>query len=142
MASSSSRKIVLKTCDQVEFATSEEVATQSELVKRLILRSKSSDDEGESSSHVIVIPFVKSDTMELVMKYCQKHVDMERELKKWEEEFMKVDEVTLGLLMVAADHMEIKNLSKLTDEAFYRLVRKVMMSDDSPVQGEVGRSIK
>jgi len=52
----------------------------------------------------------------MVIEYCKKHVDdaSSEELRKWDAEFVQVDQNTLFKLISAANYLNIKNLLDLT----------------------------
>ena len=116
MASSSlTKKIILKSSDGETFEIEEAVAFESQTIKLLI------DDECADDT-VIPIPKVTGKILAMVIEYCKKHVDAansdeklsEDELKKWDAEFVQVDQDTLYNLVLAANYLNIKNLLDLT----------------------------
>jgi S-phase kinase-associated protein 1 len=109
MATSSLKKIILKSSDGESFEIEEAVAMQSQTIKHLI------DDECANDTG-IPISNVTSKILALVFEYCKKHVDAASsdELEKWDAEFVKVDQNTLFHLIMAANYLDIKSLLDLT----------------------------
>ncbi|CAI8588554.1 unnamed protein product [Vicia faba] len=91
----STKKIVLKSSDGEAFEVDEAVALESQTIKHMI-----EDDCADSG---IPLPNVTSKILAKVIEFCKKHVDAaaaddkpsEDELKAWDAEFVKVDQVTL-----------------------------------------------
>jgi len=109
MATSSTKKIILKSSDGELFEIEEGVAVQSQTIKHLI-EDECANDTG------IPISNVTGKILALVIKYCKKHVDAASfdELEKWDAEFVKVDQNTLLDLISAANYLEIKSLLDLS----------------------------
>jgi len=111
---SSAKKIILKSFDGETFEIEEAVALESKTIKHLI--DDVSDDTG------IPIPNVTGKILAKVIEYCKKHVEsarsnekpLEDELKKWDAEFVQVDQNTFFDLMLAANYLDIKSLLDLT----------------------------
>ncbi|CAI9275738.1 unnamed protein product [Lactuca saligna] len=114
MASSSSKKIVLKSSDGETFEVDEAVAVESQTIKHMI------EDNCAGSS--IPVPNVTSKILSKVIEYCKKHVDTpktddkttEDDLKSFDTEFVNVDQGTLFDLILAANYLNIKRLLDLT----------------------------
>ncbi|KAL7610972.1 SKP1-like protein 1B [Lactuca sativa] len=114
MATSSSKKIVLKSSDGETFEVDEAVAVESQTIKHMI------EDNCAGSS--IPVPNVTSKILSKVIEYCKKHVDTpktddktaEDDLKAFDTEFVKVDQGTLFDLILAANYLNIKGLLDLT----------------------------
>ncbi|PWZ32822.1 SKP1-like protein 1B [Zea mays] len=121
------KMITLRSSDYKDFEVEEAVAMQSEIIRFMI--------EDECADNAIPLPNVDSKTLALVIKYCNKHVHAaaadsaaaetsssassargggEVDLKKWDAEFVKVDQVTLFNLVLAANYLDIKGLLDLT----------------------------
>lgn len=103
MATSSSKKIVLKSSDGETFEVDEAVAVESQTIKHMI------EDNCAGSS--IPVPNVTSKILSKVIEYCKKHVDTpktddktaEDDLKAFDTEFVKVDQGTLFDLILVRD---------------------------------------
>nr|XP_043634455.1 SKP1-like protein 1A [Erigeron canadensis] len=113
-SSSSKKLVVLKSSDGETFEVEEVVAMQSETIKHMI-----EDDCVDSG---IPLPNVTSNILSKVIEYCKKHVKdagdnadvSEKDLKAFDEEFIKVDQGTLFDLILAANYLNIKGLLDLT----------------------------
>ncbi|PRQ41896.1 putative S-phase kinase-associated protein [Rosa chinensis] len=98
---SSGRKITLKSSDGESFEVDEEVALESQTIQHMI----------EDDCADIEIPF-PSEILAKVSEYCKKHGDAapksnnrssssgDDELKNWDADFVKVDEVTFFYLQL------------------------------------------
>ncbi|GAU37925.1 hypothetical protein TSUD_269400 [Trifolium subterraneum] len=105
MASSSEKKITLKSCDGQTFEVEQTTVLESQMIKYMI---EDCADDG------IPIPNVTGTILAKVIEYCKKHVEAsDDDLKKWDEDFVKVDQVTLYDLLLAANYLEIKSLLDL-----------------------------
>ncbi|BFG21262.1 hypothetical protein CerSpe_075360 [Prunus speciosa] len=112
MASVEMKKITLKSDDGEIFMVEEAVAMQSQTIKHMM--------EDNCADGVIPLPKVTSNILAKVIEYCRKHneevADGENKediLKKWDTEFMKVDQVTLFHLIMTANYLNIKSLLDL-----------------------------
>ncbi|XP_045831981.1 SKP1-like protein 1A [Trifolium pratense] len=118
MASSSEKKIILKSNDGEIFEVEQTVAMESITIKYLI-EDKGADDTA------IPIPSVTGKILAKVIEYCKKHVEAPSakdkpsvdELKKWDDEFLEVDLATLYDLIEAANYLNIKSLLDFTSQA-------------------------
>ena len=108
MASSSLKKIILKSSEGETFEIEEAVAVQSQTIKHLI------DDECVNDTE-IPLTNVTGKILAMVIEYCKKHVDAASsdELEKWDADFVKVDQDTLLKLILAARYLDIKSLYDL-----------------------------
>jgi S-phase kinase-associated protein 1 len=108
MASSSLKKIILKSSEGGTFEIEEAVAVQSQTIKLLM-------DDDCANNTAIPISNVTSKILAMVIEYCKKHVDVvsSDELRKWDAEFVKVDQDTLFKLILAARYLDIKSLYDL-----------------------------
>lgn len=115
---SSTGKITLKSSDGEAFEVDEAVALKSETIKHMV-------EEGSTSSG-FPLPNVTSKILAKVLEYCKKHVEAEAnpdgkptedELKDWDADFVKVDQVMLFELIMAANYLNIKSLLDLTCQA-------------------------
>ncbi|KAL5099594.1 hypothetical protein RYX36_003921 [Vicia faba] len=119
----STKKIVLKSSDGEAFEVDEAVALESQTIKHMI-----EDDCADSG---IPLPNVTSKILAKVIEFCKKHVDAaaaddkpsEDELKAWDAEFVKVDQVTLFDLILAANYLNIKNLLDLTCQTVADMIK-------------------
>ncbi|AES87713.1 putative S-phase kinase-associated protein [Medicago truncatula] len=109
MASLSSKKIILKSYEGETFEIEEAVAMQSQTIKLLI-------DDDCANDTGIPISNVTSKILAMVIEYCKKHADdvSSDELRKWDAEFVQVDQDTLFNLISAANYLNIKSLLDLT----------------------------
>ncbi|KAI9076981.1 hypothetical protein K1719_041057 [Acacia pycnantha] len=116
---SSMKMVTLRSNDDEEFDIPMNVASQSELVKNLLI------DVGDTK--VVLIDNVNAATLAKVIEYCKKHADEStaedgeaandaggaEELERWEAEFVKLDNSLLFEILLAANYMDIKNLFDL-----------------------------
>ncbi|CAI8583520.1 unnamed protein product [Vicia faba] len=118
MASTSTKKVNLKSNDGEIFEIDEAVAVESQTIKHLI-----EDDCADETG--IPLPNVTSRILAKVIEYCKKHVEAPKideygmpvdgkDMKKWDAEFVKVDQDTLFDLILAANYLDIKSLLDLT----------------------------
>jgi len=109
MASLPSKKIILKSYEGETFEIEEAVAVQSQTIKLLI-------DDDCANDTGIPVSNVTSKILAMVIEYCKKHVDVvsSDELRKWDAEFVQVDQDTLFNLISAANYLNIKSLLDLT----------------------------
>ncbi|CAI8600992.1 unnamed protein product [Vicia faba] len=124
MASTSAKKINLKSRDGDIFEVDEAVALESQTLRHLI-EDNCADGEG------IPIPNVTSQILAKVIEYCKKHVEAANseekpaandDLKTWDAEFVKVDQQTLFDLILAANYLDIKSLLDLISQAIAQIV--------------------
>jgi S-phase kinase-associated protein 1 len=115
-SSSSEKKIILKSNDGEIFEVEQAVAMKSQMIKYVI--------EDRCSDDTIPIPGVTSAILSKVLEYCKKHVASVEDgtsdhddLKKWDAEFLEVDQATLYGLIEAANYLNIKSLLDLTCQA-------------------------
>lgn len=112
MASSStserteSKMIILLSSDNVLFEVEEKVIAQSKTIQHVI--------EDDYNQEEIPISNVAGPILAKVIEYCRKHVEYsdndDEELKKWDAEFLQVDQATLFEITVAANYLDIKSL--------------------------------
>ncbi|XP_040865643.1 SKP1-like protein 1A [Glycine max] len=89
------KNITLKSLDVEAFEVEEAVAVKSQMIKHMI--------EDNYVDNKVPLPNATNKILAEVIKYCKKHVDAnctdekpsEDELKAWEADFVKVDQVTL-----------------------------------------------
>ncbi|CAH2063457.1 unnamed protein product [Thlaspi arvense] len=109
----STKKIVLKCSDGETFEVDEAVALQSQTIAHLV-----EDDCADSG---IPLANVTGKILAMVIEYCKKHVAVdggeslsEEDLKKWDAEFMQIDQSTIFELILASNYLNIKSLLDLT----------------------------
>ncbi|KAI8554027.1 hypothetical protein RHMOL_Rhmol05G0065400 [Rhododendron molle] len=118
---STPKKIVLKSSDGETFEVEETVALESQTIKHMI--------KDDCADNTIPLPNVNSKILAKVIEYCRKHVeasgssnanDLDKDaadneaLKKWDAEFVNVDQGVLFDLILAAEYLNIKSLQDLT----------------------------
>lgn len=133
-AAEGSKMIVLLSSDGVEFELSEEAAKLSKTIDHMI--------EDDCASGTIPLPNVAAKALSMAIEYCNKHVKVapaannnsnpssgaavsssssnpataatEDELKKWDEDFVNIEQGPLFNLILAANYLEIKGLLDIT----------------------------
>ncbi|KAJ3690005.1 hypothetical protein LUZ61_019169 [Rhynchospora tenuis] len=142
MAGVEGKKITLKSSDGEVFEVLEVVAMESQTIRHMI-----EDDCAENS---IPLPNVNSKILSKVIEYCKKHVaaadeasaaskapaeegsaaatatatkPSDEDLKKWDTEFVKVDQATLFDLILAANYLNIKGLLDLTCQTVADMIK-------------------
>ncbi|XP_022741707.1 SKP1-like protein 1B [Durio zibethinus] len=121
--SSSGRKITLKSSDGESFEVDEAVAVESQTIKHMI--------EDDCADNGIPLPNVTSKILAKVIEYCKKHVETPKtddraaddEIKSWDAEFVKVDQVTLFDLILAANYLNIEGLLDLTCQTVADMIK-------------------
>ncbi|XP_061339601.1 SKP1-like protein 11 [Gastrolobium bilobum] len=118
----STKMLKLRSSEKDMFEVEEAVIVQSVTIKNLI------DDE--CGGGVIPLENVNSLALAKVLEYCNKHHAEESHddnnieaLKKWDDEFVKVDQHTLFLVMMAANYLKIKSLLELTCQIVANLIK-------------------
>lgn len=111
-SSTAMKKITLKSSDNETFEIEKAVALESQKVKHLI-DNDCADESG------IPIPNVTGKMLDMVIEYCKKRVSSdekpsEDEIKKWDDEFVKVAQDTLSDRNLAANNLNINSLLHLT----------------------------
>ncbi|XP_057500134.1 SKP1-like protein 1B [Actinidia eriantha] len=120
---STSKTIVLKSSDGETFEVEEAVAVESQTIKHMI--------EDNCANTSIPLPNVTSKILAKVIEYCKRHVDPpksddkspEDDLKKFDDEFVKVDQATLFDLILAANYLNIKSLLDLTCQTVADMIK-------------------
>ncbi|OMO74518.1 SKP1 component [Corchorus capsularis] len=123
MASSTSKKIMLKSSDGETFEVEEAVAVESQTIKHMI--------EDDCADTEIPLPNVTSKILSKVLEYCKKHVEAaadkekkpEDDLKAWDTDFVRVDQNTLFDLILAANYLNIKGLLDLTCQTVADMIK-------------------
>ncbi|XP_028802007.1 SKP1-like protein 1A [Neltuma alba] len=117
----SSRKIVLKSCDDKFFEVDEAVALESQVIKLGI--------EDVCVDTVFPLPNVASNILPKVIEYCKKHVEaanseeISEDLEAWDAEFVRVDRSVLFDLILAANYLNIKSLLDLTCQTVADMIK-------------------
>ncbi|KAM1330893.1 hypothetical protein EV1_043091 [Malus domestica] len=79
--------------------------------------------EDDCADNGIPLPNVTSKILAKVIEYCRKHVEaakpeerpaIDEDLKAWDAEFVKVDQIAVFDLILAANYLNIKSLLDLT----------------------------
>ncbi|XP_028806986.1 SKP1-like protein 11 [Neltuma alba] len=128
---SSSKTITVVSSDGDEFEMTMKAAEQSKLITHML------DEFGVSDK--VPLYNVNSETMAKVMEYCKKHADHEaakeedggaaigaggeEELKKWDDEFLKVENGLLFNIILAANYLEIKSLLDSSCQAVADMIK-------------------
>ncbi|XP_071706699.1 SKP1-like protein 1B isoform X2 [Rutidosis leptorrhynchoides] len=125
-SSSSSKVIVLKSSDGETFEVEEEVAFQSQTIKRMI-------EDVCADTACIPIDNVTGKILSMVIQYCKQHVEScknddtksELELKAFDSDFVEVDQETLFDLILAASSskLDIKSLVELTCQTVADMIK-------------------
>ncbi|KAF9605870.1 hypothetical protein IFM89_021267 [Coptis chinensis] len=114
-ATETAKMITLTSSDGEKFEIEETVAMESITIKNII-------DDGAIDTG-IPLPNVMAPVLSKVIEYCKHHVDnpskiedreVDDELKKWDKEFVQVDQNMLFDLILAANYLNIKGLLDLT----------------------------
>ncbi|GIL70464.1 hypothetical protein Vretimale_3616 [Volvox reticuliferus] len=123
----SGNKVKLLSSDTQMFEVDEEAAFQSQTVKNLV------EDAGVEDA--IPLPNVSGRILAKVIEYSKYHVEAEKkgtddkpaktedEIKRWDEEFVKVDQATLFDLILAANYLNIKGLLDLTCQTVAQMIK-------------------
>ncbi|XP_019160023.1 PREDICTED: SKP1-like protein 1B [Ipomoea nil] len=108
--SSLEKKVTVSSSDGEVFELSLTVAQQSQTLNRMI------EDDYCANKDCIPLPKITGKILAMVVEYCKKHAltSSLRELKAFDDEFIKVDMDTLCDLILAADYLCIKGLAVLT----------------------------
>ncbi|KAF5202511.1 Skp1-related protein [Thalictrum thalictroides] len=114
--------ITLKTLDGYTFEVEEGVMLQSDAIKHMIEEGCAKDD--------IPLHNVTGDVLDKVIDYCKKHYNKmssdEEQLKKWDAEFIDVDQPTLYDLIMAADYLSVKGLLDLAVQKVADMIKGKM----------------
>ncbi|CAJ2655387.1 SKP1-like protein 1A-like [Trifolium pratense] len=118
----SEKKIILKSSDGETFEVEQAIAMQSQTIKYMI-------DDNCADETGIPIPNVTGKIMAKVIEYCKKHVEAasveesNKDLTKFDEDFVKVDQATLFDLILAANYLDIKSLLDLTCKSVADMIK-------------------
>ena len=129
-ASAAAKKLTLKSSDGQAVAVDVAVAMASQTIKHMV--------EDGCADNIIPLPNVTAKILSKVIEYCKKHVQASpkpadssaaadansttstaaaapaEDLKSFDAEFIKVDQITLVDLILAAHYLNIKGLLDLT----------------------------
>ncbi|KAI4985861.1 hypothetical protein ZWY2020_018491 [Hordeum vulgare] len=133
------KMILLKSSDGEQFKVEEAVAMESETISLLI--------EDDCADSAIPLPNVDSKILSKIIEYCKKHVQASpkpadsgtaadanssastaaavpaEDLKRFDAEFVKVDQNTLFDLILAANYLNIKGLLDLTCQTVADMIK-------------------
>ncbi|XP_044949476.1 SKP1-like protein 1 isoform X2 [Hordeum vulgare subsp. vulgare] len=113
------KMILLKSSDGEQFKVEEAVAMESETISLLI--------EDDCADSAIPLPNVDSKILFKIIEYCKKHVQATavpaEDLKRFDAEFVKVDQNTLFDLILAANYLNIKGLLDLTCQTVADMIK-------------------
>ena len=123
------KEITLHSSDNEAFKVSEEVAYESQTIKNLL--DDIEDDDGEME---VPLPNVTSQILAKVIEYCNYHVSArkqnegkpavsEEDRKKWDNEFVQVDQSSLFQLILAANYLNIASLLDLTCQTVANMIK-------------------
>ncbi|CAH8261360.1 unnamed protein product [Arabidopsis lyrata] len=118
----SAKIIKLKSSDGESFEIKEEAARQSQTIFHLI------DDD--CTDKEIPVPNVTGKILSMVVEYLNKHhvgdanPSTDEDLKKWDAEFMQIDQSTIFDLIMAANHLNIKSLTDLTCQTVADMIKE------------------
>ncbi|KAF6162976.1 hypothetical protein GIB67_021125 [Kingdonia uniflora] len=88
--------------------------------------------EDDCVNDAIPLQNVKSNILAKVIECCKQHVAesteeitmaVDKDLKSWDSNFMKIDQATLYGLMLAANYLCIKNLLDLTCQTVADMIK-------------------
>ncbi|PNW74992.1 hypothetical protein CHLRE_12g501200v5 [Chlamydomonas reinhardtii] len=120
-------KVKLMSSDAQMFEVDEDVAFQSQTVKNLV--------EDAGTEDAIPLPNVSGRILAKVIEYSKYHVEAEKkgaddkptktedDVKRWDDEFVKVDQATLFDLILAANYLNIKGLLDLTCQTVAQMIK-------------------
>ncbi|XP_062023934.1 SKP1-like protein 1A [Rosa rugosa] len=121
------KKLTLTSFDGDKFEIREAVALESQTIKHMV--------EDGCADNEIPLPNVSSSILAKVIEYCNRHVedkesknednktDQEEYLKKFDAEFVKVDQGVLFDLILAANYLNIKGLLDLTCQTVADMIK-------------------
>ncbi|PRQ21910.1 putative S-phase kinase-associated protein [Rosa chinensis] len=116
--STENKKLILKSSDEEQFEIDEAVGLESQTIKHMV--------EDGCADNAIPLPNVTGAILAKVIEYCKRHVedkesknednknDQEESLKKFDADFVDVDQGVLFDLILAANYLNIKGLLDLT----------------------------
>lgn len=112
----SQRTIVLQTRDGGLFEVEAAAALQSQTIKHMV---------EDSCADTVPLPNVTSKILAKVIDYCKHHVEAgdQDQLKKFDADFVRVDQETLFELILAADYLQIKSLLDLASQTVADMIK-------------------
>ncbi|XP_050233936.1 SKP1-like protein 1B [Mercurialis annua] len=111
-------KVTLKASDGETFEVEQTVASVSETIKLMI--------EDGCAGDVIPVPNVTGKILSLVIEYAEKHngtADANEDIKRWDSDFIKVDQNVLFDLIMAANYLNMKGLLELTCQTVADMIK-------------------
>ncbi|KAL6213127.1 hypothetical protein ACLB2K_012574 [Fragaria x ananassa] len=121
MSTENKKLLTLKSEDQEVFEIDEAVAIQSQTIKNMV--------EDGCADNAIPLPNVSGSILAKVIEYLKKHVKDEESkkddgsLKKFDKDFVKVDQSVLFDLILAANYLNIKELLDLTCQTVADMIK-------------------
>ncbi|PRQ21901.1 putative S-phase kinase-associated protein [Rosa chinensis] len=122
------KKVTLKSSDGKEFEIDEAVALQSQTIKHMV--------EDGSADNAIPLPQVTGVILAKIIEYLKKHAedkegkndddnqtDQEKSLKKFDADFVKVEQSVLFDLILAAKYLNINKLLDLTCQTVADMIK-------------------
>ncbi|PKA48058.1 SKP1-like protein 4 [Apostasia shenzhenica] len=124
-------KIKLRSSDGMKFKVDEAVAKESKTILQLI--------EDGMADKAIPLPKISGKILRIVLKYCKKHVEYSsksavdrsvmEEFKRWESDFVQVDQITLFELIRAAWDLKIEGLLDLTCQTAADMIKRIPLEE-------------
>ncbi len=117
-----------------EYEISLEKIERSGTLKALINWPDDDEEDFEIPNEPIPVPTVNDITLTKIIEYLDyivdnKHMNQE-ELKKWEQEFIKLDDKLLFDIIVAANYLEITQLLDLSCECVANYIKQCSTPKD------------
>lgn len=95
---------------------------------KAMLEDMGMDDDSDAES-VVPLPNVDSTILQLVVQWANHHKDdvwpdqFSGYISQWDMDFLKIDQVTLFGLLVAANYLDIKGLTDICAQTIANLVK-------------------
>ncbi|XP_019190347.1 PREDICTED: SKP1-like protein 1A [Ipomoea nil] len=122
---SSTKMIILKSCDGEIFEVEEAVAVKMQMIKYMI------DDDCVDTT--IPIANATGKILSKVIEYCKSHSEAAKtsqdDLKDFDANFIKVDHKTLLDLIMAANFLNVESLLDLTCQGASNLIEKMTVEE-------------
>ncbi|VVB06321.1 unnamed protein product [Arabis nemorensis] len=129
----SKKMIVVKTSDDKTFEIDESIAIQSETIAHLV--------EDDCAANVIPLSNVTSEIFSKVIAYCGKRVagggdpdtssdEAKEDLKKWDAEFMEMDQSMIFDLILASNYLNVKGLLDLACQTVADMIAACKSADE------------
>lgn len=113
------KMITLKSSDDEVFQVEESVVIGSQTIKHMI--------EDDCADNAIPLPNVDSKVLALIIEYLKRHnseaKEEDEDLKKFDKDFVEVDQGTLFHLISAANYLNIKTLLDLTCQTVADMIK-------------------